>query len=178
MILLALLMALTSCGYRFSGTGGLVPEGAKSIAVPVFINGTNEPYVDIEVTQAVVDEFLADGRLRVADLQGADLVLRGRVVKYDATALSYTVDSYVQQYRVRLVVEASLEDQRTKKVLWQEKGIESSLISDYPVSYQYDLETRKNTVQIMDTRVAKEAAVKKASQDIAWTLRSRVLEGF
>ncbi|MEK6700321.1 MAG: LptE family protein [Nitrospirota bacterium] len=176
LVLLALLMLLPSCGYRVSGLGGLVPEGAKSIAVPTFVNGTREPSVDIMVTQAVVDEFLADGRLKVTDPERADIVLKGKVVKYDVTALSYTkVASFVQQYRVTLVVDASLEDPRSRKILWQEKGIEAIFISDYPISYT---DATVPTVDIMQTKISKEAAIKKASQDIAWTLRSRVLEGF
>jgi len=157
-----------ACGYHLSGKGSLVPEGAKTIAVPAFINSTNEPYVDVEVTKAVVDEFIADGRLRIVDVEAADLALRGSVVKYDVAALSYTSDSYVQQYRVRIVVNASLEDLRTKKTLWREHGIEAVFISDYKVTIG----------DITATKVAKETAMKKAGQDIAWTLRSRVLEGF
>lgn len=166
----------TSCGYRLSGTGGLVPEGAKSIAVPVFINGTSEPYLDVEVTRAVVDEFISDGRLRISDLDTADLALKGRITKYEVTALSYTAppESFVQQYRVRLVVDASLEDLRTKKLLWQERGIEAIFISDYAVAY----DPTGKLADIRQTKINKEAAIKKASQDIAWTLRSRVLEGF
>ncbi len=171
MILLVLLLLLHSCGYRLSGTGGVVPEGARSISVPVFINGTNEPYVDTEVTKAVVNEFLTDGRLQVVSLESADLALRGKVTKYDVVALSYTVNSYVQQYRVTLTVDASLEDLRSKKILWQEKGIQSVFISDYPITYDALDGIRK-------TKIDKEAAIQKASQDVASTLKSRVLEGF
>jgi len=167
-VLFSSLAVAASCGYRLSGTGLLVPEGTKTIAVPGFINSTNEPYVDVEVTKAVTDEFIADGRLRVVDVETADLVLRGVVVKYEVTALSYTASSFVQQYRVRLVVNASLDDLRSKNTLWQEAGIEAVFISDYPVTIG----------DISATKVAKESAIKKASQDIAWTLRSRVLEGF
>jgi outer membrane lipopolysaccharide assembly protein LptE/RlpB len=175
----ALVLLLPSCGYRLSGLGGLVPEGAKSIAVPTFVNGTREPSVDIMVTQAVVDEFLADGRLKITDPERADIVLKGKVVKYDVTALSYTKDeSFVQQYRVMLVVDASLEDPRSRKMLWQEKGIEAIFISDYPISYEFNATLGKDVVNIRETKISKEAAIKKASQDIAWTLRSRVLEGF
>ena len=159
-MLIASLVIVSSCGYRRSGTGLLIPEGTKTIAVPGFINNTNEPYVDLEVTKAVTDEFIADGRLRVADVESADLVLRGKVVKYEVTALSFTVDSFVQQYRVRLVVDASLDDLRSKKTLWKENGIEAVFISDYQVT------------------IGNISAIKKASQDIAWTVRSRVLEGF
>jgi outer membrane lipopolysaccharide assembly protein LptE/RlpB len=163
-----LLLLLSSCGYHFSGTGGIVPEGAKTIAVPVFFNATSEPYVDVEVTQAVVDEFIVDGRLRVTGLDEAALALRGRVLKFEVSPLSYNAQAYVQQYRVHLTVEATLEDLRTKKILWQERGISSNFIADYAVSIG----------DIRLTRIAKETAIKKASQDIAWTLRSRVLEGF
>ncbi len=167
-ICLFLTIFLTACGYALSGRGLLVPPDAHTIAVPLFLNDTNEPYADTEITRAVVSEFLADGRLKVVDLSVADLALKGAVVKYDVTALSYTADSYVQQYNVRLVVNASLVDLRTGKTLWQEQGIAAIFISDYPVTIG----------DIRSTKIAKEAAIQKASQDIAWTLRSRVLEGF
>jgi outer membrane lipopolysaccharide assembly protein LptE/RlpB len=167
-VLLMSILGLHACGYHLSGKGSLVPEGAKTIAVPAFINNTNEPYVDLEVTKAVVDEFIADGRLRIVDVEVADLALRGRIMKYEVAALSYTADSFVQQYKVRLVVNASLEDLRSKKTIWQEAGIEAVFISDYKVTIG----------DITSTKSAKETAIKKAGQDIAWTLRSRVLEGF
>ena len=167
-VLVLLLITMSSCGYHLSGKGSLVPEGAKTIAVPAFINNTNEPYVDLDVTKAVVDEFIADGRLRIVDVEVADLALRGNIVKYEVSALSFTADSFVQQYRVRIVVNARLEDLRAKKTLWQENNIEAVFISDYKVTIG----------DITSTKSAKESAIKKASQDIAWTLRSRVLEGF
>jgi outer membrane lipopolysaccharide assembly protein LptE/RlpB len=168
MILFVLSLSLSSCGYHISGTGGIVPAGAKTISVTVFFNATNEPYVDVEVTQAVVEEFMTDGRLAVVSLEDAELALRGKIVKYQLDALSYNPQSYVQQYRVKLMVEATLEDLRTKKVIWEEKRIESNFIADYAVTIG----------NVGATRVTKDAAIRKASQDIAWTLRSRILEGF
>jgi|APFre7841882630_1041343.scaffolds.fasta_scaffold13407_1 outer membrane lipopolysaccharide assembly protein LptE/RlpB len=167
-IVLALLPVLTSCGYRFTPVGGVVPEGMKTIAVPVFINGTNEPFVDTELTQAVVDEFLFDGRLKVVSLERADIVLRGKIIKFDLTALSYTADSHVQQYMVNISVNASVEDAKSKKILWREEGLSSVFVSSYPVALG----------DITATKIAKESAVIKACRDIAATLRSRVLEGF
>jgi outer membrane lipopolysaccharide assembly protein LptE/RlpB len=167
-IVLALLSVLASCGYRFTPVGGVVPEGMKTIAVPVFINGTNEPFVDTELTQAVVDEFLFDGRLKVVSLERADIVLRGKVIKFDLAALSYTADSHVQQYMVNMSVNVSIEDAKSKKILWQEEGLSSVFVSSYPVALG----------DITATKIAKESAVKKVCRDIATTLRSRVLEGF
>ena len=162
---------LSSCGYHFSGRGAIVPEGVRTLAVPVFFNATNEPYVDLEVTQAVLEEFITDGRLKIVGLDEAELGLRGKIIKYDVSPTSYNVyngQTYVQQYRVHIVVDALLEDLRSKKQLWREPAVEATFISDYAVTIG----------DISATRTAKDAAIKKASQDIAWTIRSRVLEGF
>ena len=167
-VLLVAVLATASCGYHFTGTGALLPPGTASIAVPAFINNTNEPYLDVEVTKAAIAEFIADGRLHVEDVETAELVLRGTVARFDVTPMSYTASTYVQQYRVRIVVGAQLLDQRTKKVLWQDAGIEAVFISEYKVVLG----------DISSTKAFKEDAIKKAAQDIAWTLRSRVLEGF
>ena len=172
-VAVALIAIVPACGYHLTGTGSIVPQGAKTISVPVFFNGTNEPYVDVEVTQAVVEEFLTDGRLKVVSLEDSDLALRGKITKYEAIPLSFNPQSFVQQYRVRLVVDAVLEDLGSKKILWRERGIESSFISDYTVSYD-----PTGKAEITLTKIAKDTAIKKASQDIAKTLRSRVLEGF
>jgi outer membrane lipopolysaccharide assembly protein LptE/RlpB len=172
-VTLAVIATAPACGYHLSGTGSIVPQGVKTISIPVFFNVTNEPYVDVEITQAAVEEFLTDGRLKVVSLEDADLALRGKITKYEVIPLSYNPQSYVQQYRVHLVVEAVLEDLRSKKILWRERGIESNLISDYAVSYDPAGKT-----DISLTKIAKDAAIKNASKDIAKTLRSRVLEGF
>ncbi len=173
LVLLLVSVGMTSCGYHLSGTGLLLPPGTKNIAVPSFINQTNEPYLDVEVTKAVIAEFVADGRLHVTDVEAADVVLRGQTVKYEAIPTAYTTASYVQQYRIRLVVNAVLEDLRSKKVLWKENGIEAVFISEYAVTYD-----SAGRVDIAAAKAVKEQAIQKASQDIAWTLRSRVLEGF
>ncbi len=160
-------LVVSSCGYRLSQFGSVIPENARSLTVLAFLNMTHEPAVDVEVTSAVVKEFLADGRMRLTDREEADLVLRGTVVSYQEVPLSYTADAYVQQYRILLRVDARLED-RSGKVVWQERMIESGLISSFPVTIG----------DISKTRSARETALRKASQDIAWTIRSRILEGF
>jgi hypothetical protein len=168
MVLLSLLLLLSSCGYRFTPVGGVVPESARTIAILAFVNGTNEPYVDVEVTKAVVNEFFADGRLKVISSESADLVLRGTVTKFDMTPSGYTPDNYVQSYTVSIVVNVTVEDPMTHKIIWQEKGLSSVFVSSYSVTLG----------DITATKIAKESALKTASRDVASTLRSRLLEGF
>jgi len=167
-LLLTLIVVLPACGYRFTPVGGIVPEGARTIAILAFVNSTNEPYVDVEVTKAVVDEFLADGRLKVISSEAADLILRGSVTKFDMTPSSYTTENYVQSYTVSIGVNVTVEDVKTHKLIWQEKGLNSVFVFSYTVTLG----------DITSTKIAKEAALKSASRDVASTLRSRLLEGF
>ncbi len=167
-LLLLSALVISSCGYHFTPVGGIVPENAKTIAIPVFINGTYEPFIDTEVTRAVVDEFLADGRLQVVSLEGADIVLKGTVTKFEITPTSYTVDTYVQSYNVSIGVSITIEDAKARKVLLQDTGVGSVFNSGYAVSVG----------DITKTKIVKETAIKNACKDLASTLRSRVLEGF
>jgi hypothetical protein len=175
-VLLVLSMLLSSCGYRFTSAGGIVPEDAKTIAIPAFINNTSEPYVDVEVTKAVVNEFLTDGRLKVVSAETADLVLKGTVTKFDMTPSAYTPDNYVQSYTVSIGVDVTVDDVKTHKRIWQEAGIGSVFNASYAVSTV--MNNGISIVNIAATKIAKETAIKSASRDVASTLRSRLLEGF
>lgn len=169
-LILLVMICLTpsSCGYHFTPVGGIVPESAKTIAIPVFINGTYEPLIDTQVTRAVVDEFLADGRLQVVDLEAADIVLKGAVTKFEITPTSYTADTFVQSYNISIGVNITIEDAKAHKVLLKDSGVGSVFNSGYAVFIG----------NITQTKIAKDAAVKNACKDLASTLRSRVLEGF
>jgi hypothetical protein len=167
-VLFSLLLLLSSCGYRFTPIGGIIPEGARTIAILAFLNGTNEPYVDVEVTKAVVEEFAVDGRLKVVSSESADLVLKGSVTKFVTTPSGYTTDNYVQSYTVSISVNVSVEDMKTSEIIWQEAGLGSVFVTSYPVT----------PGDITATKIAKNAALQNISRDVASTLRSRLLEGF
>ncbi len=167
-VLLTLFMIMSACGYRLTPVGGVVPEQARTIAIPVFQNGTNEPYLDTLLTQATVEEFLADGRLKVVVPDDADLILRCRITKFDMTPTAYTANSYVQTYNLGVTLNLTLEDTKTRKILLTEKNLNLLFISSYPVTLG----------DIAATKIAKEGALRNASKDIASTIRSKVLEGF
>lgn len=168
MAMLAATLLASSCGYGFTPVGGIIPEGSRTIAILSLVNGTAEPYVDVEVTKAITSEFLADGRLKVVNGDSADLLLRGTITKFDVTPLSYTSGSYIQQYLVSIGLNVSIEDVQTHRMIWQEKGIGSVFVSSYAVAIG----------DISATKIAKETAIRSSSRDIASTIRSRVLEGF
>ncbi len=163
-----LLAVIASCGYHFTQAGGIIPQGAKTIAIPVFVNNTFEPYVDVEITKAVVGEFLTDGRLKVVGTDAADLVMRGKVIKFELIPQTYSVDPYVLSYNVTISVSVSVIDAKTQQVVMQDATLKSVFNSTYAVTLG----------DISQTKIAKSTAITNACKDLASTLRSRVLEGF
>ncbi len=90
------------CVYTFSGR---VPGGARTVAVPVFLNESARPGVELELTQAVIEAIDRDGRLRVvSDTGRADILLRGTLRAYTWEPYTYNEQGTILSYRVRLDV--------------------------------------------------------------------------
>ncbi len=163
-----IMAALASCGYHFTPVGGIIPQGAKTIAIPLFLNNTYEPYIDVEATKAVVEEFLTDGRLKVVSADTADIVLRGKVTKFELAPQTYSTNPYVTSYNITIYVSISVIDEKTQKVLLENSSVGTVFNSGYTVTLG----------NISETKIAKSAAITNACQDLASSIRSRVLEGF
>jgi len=121
--------ALTSCGYT---TRSALPGRFRTVHVADFTNKidyTSEnrqttyfPLLEVNIRDAVIDRFLFDGNLRIADADEADLILKGDLIKYERVALRYTDDDEVQEYRVQLIVDLVLMDTEMDEPVWEEKG--------------------------------------------------------
>ena len=124
---LLLVSAISGCGYT---TGSLLPTNYKKIAVQPFVNKVNNidenssviyvPLLETKVRTAIIDRFLFDGNLRVADPGKSDLLLNGSLLGISQDNLRQDVNQNVQEYRVRVVVSLTLTDAATGEVLWKE----------------------------------------------------------
>lgn len=75
-----LVIALSSCaGYRLGSAKPPSLADVKTIAVPMFSNGTLHPRAESLATSAVADALVADGTYRLAARGTADAVLEGRL---------------------------------------------------------------------------------------------------
>jgi hypothetical protein len=84
-------------------------------------NKTFEPGIEIPFTQAFLNEFIQDRRVKVVSRAEADSILEGVVTDFTAYGVAYDKSGFVLQYRTIIVVNFTLKD-RTGKVLWEEKG--------------------------------------------------------
>lgn len=111
---------LTGCaGYR---VGTLLPEKYKTVSVPMFKNGTNQPNIEPLATNAVIEQLNVDRTLRVVD-QDPDLLLECTIAGYTRTAIRYAEGARPQQYRLTITVSATLTDVRERKQIWTNRPI-------------------------------------------------------
>ena len=128
LLCILLVVTIAGCGYT---TGSLLPKNYRKIAVQPFRNKINNidentqegvyvPLLETNVRTAIIDRFLFDGNLRIADPDKADLVLSGDLIGFAQDVMRQDVNQNVQEYRIRIIVSLSLTDTATGKVLWKE----------------------------------------------------------
>lgn len=123
-IALPLLLAIAcapSCAYTVRTTS--LPPHLKTVAVPVFENGTTEYTLEQEITGAVVARFVRNNALRVVDERGADAVVRGRVVQYRNAVFGFSEETRAQEYRVTIAVSVVFKDLVKNREVWTEENM-------------------------------------------------------
>ena len=92
-------LCLISCGgYQLGGSKPPSLAGVKTIAVPMFRNGTQHPRAESLATSAVTDAMVQDGTYRLADRSSADAVLEGELHEIDYSTLrSSRLDSLLAE---------------------------------------------------------------------------------
>ena len=132
--LYSLISTLGGCGYT---TRSMISSKFKTIYITPFMNKIDitketdtaakykiyKPLLETDITQAVTNRFLLDGNLKPAKKETADLVLKGELIEFRRDALRYTQDTdEVEEYRVSLITNISLWDNREDKLIWEENN--------------------------------------------------------
>ena len=138
---------LAGCGYT---TRSLLPSNIKTIRVNNFQNEIKvtaeqsnlrmyrgyRPGMEVDLTRAVINKFLSDGTLRIASESSADLTLNSDLIDFKRDALRYDDNNNVQEYRIKLIVNMQLLNNKAGNVMWTEKGFagETTYRTDGPLA--------------------------------------------
>ena len=96
------------------------------MAILNFENKTFEPNLEMKYTSYARREFSAGSGVRVVTDPGeADLLLKGQVVSVIIPAMAFT-QSETFESRVTVRVEATVEDVKSRKVVWKQGSTGSS----------------------------------------------------
>ncbi len=113
-----LLAGAGSCGYTTSPA--LLPSHLKTVAIPVFENGTTEYTLEQDITEAVIDAFVKDNHLRVVDERSANSVIRGKITAYKNSVFGFSAADRAQEYRVTITCSVTFKDLVKNREVWSE----------------------------------------------------------
>lgn len=162
----AMAMAVTGCGYHALGAATHLPQGARTLAVPLFATRTTTYHTETVMTQAVVREFATRTRLKVIPdaASDPDVVLHGTILQETVTPLTYnTSTQQSSSYLMTVVISVQLTG-RDGQVLYENKN--------YVFRQQY-----QSTTSLPVYFDESPAAVERLSRDFARALVADVLEG-
>ena len=158
-----------------------MPPGLKVIAVPALKNDTPRYRIEQRMTEAVVHEFIARTKYRIAASEdSADAVLLGEITSFEAIPVvfdttlppntstappSNTTSARATTMLISMHMKVSLEERETKKVLYKN--------DDYLFREPYEMSTDPS--KFFDEQGP---ALERMSRDFAARLVSDVLETF
>ena len=123
-MLAAVGLALSSCGYTTSPA--LLPSHLKSVAVPVFENGTTEYTLEQDITNVIIQRFVRDNHLRVVDEKSANCVVHGKVTQYKNAVFGFSTAAQAQEYRVTIAVRVTFKDLVKNREIWNDEIIRTA----------------------------------------------------
>jgi len=160
-----ILVLTAACGYHLRGTGSSLPPGVKSLSIPVFKNRTTRYELDLKLTQAVINEMVARGRVAVAaEPERADAVLEGEVLSFSATPVAFTGQAQADRYTITVTAKVVLRERTTAKTLFSNPTF--VYVEEYDVPPGRDFES-------VETE-----AIDRVAEKFARSLVAAILEGF
>lgn len=164
---IALLLTGTGCGYHVSGKSDLLPKSVQSIAIPAFTNITARYKLPERMAGALTREFISRTRYHIsADVNTADAVLRGSVLRYDSFVTTFDpVTNRGSSVQLVVTLKLTLVERVSGKVLFDRPAME--------VRERYEIATDQRAYL-----EESDAAVDRMSRDLARTVVSSVLEAF
>jgi outer membrane lipopolysaccharide assembly protein LptE/RlpB len=159
---------LFHCGYHLRGTGSFLPSHIKKINIPMFKNLTTRFELDLKLTQGVIDELVARGKVEItADMQTADAVLLGEIISFRVTPIAFAKDASADRYNVTVVTNIMLRDLVNQKIIFSNPNF----------TYQHEYEVLDKQ-EGTDFESVESEALDKIAEKFARSLVSTILEGF
>jgi hypothetical protein len=159
-------LAAGGCGYHLSGRASTLPQGVRTIGIPIFVNRTSRPELEQRVTEHIIDEFTTRGRLRIVPGEdGAQAILQGEILSYTVTPVVISELGRATRYEIRITARVRLSQVATETVLWED--------DHFLFKQQYDVPADPQA--FVDQEIV---AIDDVATDFARSVVTSILEGF
>ena len=164
-VLAAAVLAGAGCGYRLRGTGSSLPPRIRTMCVPMFKNLTTRFELDVKLTRAVINEFVARGKVAVtADAAASDAVLEGEITSFSAKPIGFSGGNQADKYNITVTAKVTLKDRASEKTLFANPS--------FVYQQEYDVPPGANFESL------EAEAIDKIAEKFARSLVVGILEGF
>jgi len=175
LLISSVLVCLASCGYHFSGEGQGPKPGLRYIAIPVFVNKTTEPNAGAMFADALRQEFLKKGNMKVVPVEEAEAVFIGSVANIVSHPVAHHAVDQVSnritlENRLVVTVDIRCEEKASHKILWRN------------AAFQYHKIYQVNTNALQSDPIVgyenREAALGVLAQEMASRIHDNFLSNF
>lgn len=156
-------LALLSSGFLLLGCGYTFGPKSRAMGISTFSNGTFKPGLEI-LARDLILQRLTEQRVSLVDSQGANLILRGTILRYSTEPVAFDVEDISRQYRLTISLGVSLRERAKEKAMWEEILTASSYYYTGPNVAATEISESKASTQIL--------------QELARMVASRLAEVF
>ena len=167
LVILGLCLAglMSSCGYHLRGTGSSLPSHIQKMSIPMFKNFTTRYELDVKLTQKVVEEMIARGKVEVTSERAqADAVLIGEILSFNVNPIAFAGQGSADRYNITIVAKIILRDVTRGRIIF----------SNPSFVYQQEYEVPQGS----DFESVETEAIAKIAERFARSLVITILEGF
>lgn len=127
------LLVTVACGYHLGANSCESDVMAKSIAIPLFRNLSQEPRLENLLTEAFRDRIQALPCVSLGSREKAGALLKGKILSVESYTVAVDEEFFAMQYRMRVVMAVSLVRTEDGDVLWRDDSLEEE-VSFYATS--------------------------------------------
>jgi len=106
-------LVFISCG--FYSMAGSIPPHIKSISIPLMENQTAEFGLAESITDGILNQFNEAGILSVTDVDAANSILNGKIIKVTEGPYTYSKQESVSEYRYKIDIKIEWFDVLNQK---------------------------------------------------------------
>jgi TolB-like protein len=174
----------SNCAYQLGVTGRTLPGGYKSVEVPLFINSSTEPGVEVAFTNSLIQEFEKNRVAAVQQSGNAPLIVQG-----DIRSIVYKPTGPIQKgekapllpdgtvlatgYRVLVTADVTLIEKKTGSILWKSQFDGESFYAAPQVTA-----ARVNSVNPHYNLSARRRVIETVANDLMVEAHDRMTENF
>ena len=157
---------LFGCGYTFAPQGKYIDSRIQRVYVKSFNNKTAQAEMENYFRTAFVNQFIQNSRFKIVNSEeSADAIVKGTVLSFNTTPLSYKKNDLAAEERATVVLEVTFLENESGKVIWNSKNMTGTV--DY---------TLNDDINLLSP--ARKSAFAKLANDMAEKAFNLMMSGF